>query len=516
MGRKLTRGGKVIRFIETYCLVPEGTRQGKPFKLLDFQKKFIREIYDNPHGTRHAYLSIARRNGKTGLIACLLIVHLIGPEAIKNSQITSGANSREQASLVFNMARKIIEANPELSEKIRIIPSRKMLLGKYRGINTEYQALAAEGSSNLGRSPVLAILDEVGEVKGPTNEFIDAIVTAQGSHENPLLIAISTQAADDQDMFSTWLDDAENYDDKQTVSHVYSGPPDCDLTDIDAIKAANPASGNFRSIDDALAMGEKAKRMPANANTYRRYILNQRVNATEPFISRDLWKQNGDDPWPLDPDLPIYCGLDLSSKKDLTAFSAVQFKGGKWNVHVMAWTPEQGLRERSKTDRVPYETWIDRGLLKTTPGRTVGFEYVIADIATEFKHVEFTQIAYDRWRIDQLRTEMERAGISFPMIEVGQGYRDISPCIESLEEAFLNNNIRHGNNPLLTMAAFNVAITTSPSGDRKFDKKKTTGRIDPMQALVMAFHRGDGDIKTTKKKKSNIDLDSWIANPVIA
>src|SRR5688572_7417454 len=103
----MTRGETVIRFIEDYCRVPEGALVGQPIKLADFQRKFILEIYDNLAGTRRAYLAIARKNGKSALIACLLLAHLVGPEKRLNAQIVSGARSRDQAALIFNLAAKM-------------------------------------------------------------------------------------------------------------------------------------------------------------------------------------------------------------------------------------------------------------------------------------------------------------------------------------------------------------------------------------------------------------------------
>ena len=244
----MTRGERVIAFIERYCIVPEGELLGQPMRLDDFQKRFILAIYDNPHRTDKAYLSIARKNGKTGLIAGILLAHLIGPEAVQNSQIVSGAMSREQAAIVFNLAVKMINLNPKLQEIVHIIPSGKRLVGK--PCNVEYRALSAEGKTAHGLSPVLAILDEVGQIVGPRSEFVDAIVTSQGAHKNPLLIAISTQAASDADLFSIWLDDAKNSKDPHIVSHVYEADKDADVLDPEAWKAANPALGNFRSLDD--------------------------------------------------------------------------------------------------------------------------------------------------------------------------------------------------------------------------------------------------------------------------
>ncbi|HCS17674.1 MAG TPA: terminase, partial [Erythrobacter sp.] len=144
----------------------------KPIKLAEFQRRFILEVYDNPHGTRRGYLSIGRKNGKTALIACILLAHLVGPEAQLNGQLVSGALSRDQAALVFNLASKMVQLSPELSKIIRIVPSGKRLLGL--PMNTEYKALAAEGKTAHGLSPFLAILDEMGQVKGPQSDFVDA------------------------------------------------------------------------------------------------------------------------------------------------------------------------------------------------------------------------------------------------------------------------------------------------------------------------------------------------------
>jgi len=107
----MTRGQKVCKFIERYCLIPEGEHVGKPFKLMPFQRKFIIDVYDNPNGTSRAYLSVARKNGKSALIAAIVLAHLVGSEAKQNSQIISGARSREQASLVYKLAEKMVRLN---------------------------------------------------------------------------------------------------------------------------------------------------------------------------------------------------------------------------------------------------------------------------------------------------------------------------------------------------------------------------------------------------------------------
>ncbi len=142
----MTRAEAIIEFIERYCLIPEGAGVGAAMVLADFQRDFIRDVYDNPAGTRRAFLTIARKNGKSGLIAALLLAHLVGPEAKRNAQLVSGAMSRDQAALVFGLASKMVQLNPRLAKLVRIVPSGKRLIGL--PLNTEYRALAAEGEAN--------------------------------------------------------------------------------------------------------------------------------------------------------------------------------------------------------------------------------------------------------------------------------------------------------------------------------------------------------------------------------
>jgi phage terminase large subunit-like protein len=162
--RKTTRGMKNWRWIERVCYCPEGTHVGEPIRLLKWEKEFIEEIYDNPHVTRRAILSLARKNGKTTLVACLLLVHLCGPEAKgrQNSQIYSAAQSRDQAALVFNLAAKMIRMNTMLRDAVLIHESQKSL--SCPDLGTRYRALSAEATTAYGLSPALVVHDELGQI----------------------------------------------------------------------------------------------------------------------------------------------------------------------------------------------------------------------------------------------------------------------------------------------------------------------------------------------------------------
>lgn len=480
----MTRGEKVIAFIEKYCLIPSGEHVGKPMLLDQFQKSFITDVYDNPYGTSRAYLSIAKKNGKTGLIAGLVLAHVAGPEARQNAQLVSGAQSREQAGIVFDLASKMVMLSPKLSKLIRIVPSGKRLIGLMR--NVEYKALSAEGKTAHGISPYLAILDEVGQVRGPTDEFISAITTSQGAYENPLLIAISTQAPTDGDMFSIWLDAQEAAPDPRVVSHVYAAPKDCALDDRQAWAAANPALGKFRSLAGLEAQARLAMQMPANESEFRNLGLNQRVEAISPFVPRAVWESNGKPAGDLT-GKKVHLGLDLSSVSDLTALVIVGEDGG---VEPHFWLPEFGLAEKSKKDHVPYDLWAKQGFLHTTPGKAIEYEFVAEFLRGVFDRCDVQKVGFDRALMKFLTPWLKKAGFSDAelekFVEFGQGTLSMTPALRELEAGLLQGRFRHGNHPILNMCSANVRVV-GESGGRKFDKSKIRGRIDGMTAFANAL-----------------------------
>jgi phage terminase large subunit-like protein len=488
----MTRGERVCAFIERYCRVPEGDLLGRPIKLEPFQRKFILAVYDNPAGTRRGYLSMARKNGKTATIACILLAHIAGPEAVQNSRIVSGAMSRDQAAEVYNYASKTIELSPDLRRLTKIVPSGKKIRGLKR--NVEYVAISAEGKTAHGKSPVLAILDEVGQIRGPQSDFVDAITTAQGAYLHPLLLAISTQAPSDSDLFSIWLDDALESKDPRIVCHLYAAKKDCDVLDRAEWAAANPALGVFRSLADIEEQADRANRMPSAKNMFRNLGLNQRVETSNPFVSRDVWLSCAGPVLDFG-SAPVWAGLDLSKRTDLTSLILIGKVAGTWHVRSHFWTPEDGLIERSKRDRSPYDVWARQGYLHTTPGATVDYEYVAQDMAAIFAGLDVRAVAYDQYRMDVLQKELDRIGATFPLVPFRQGTASMGPAIDALEAEMLNGRIAHGGHPVLTMCAANVLVTQDATGNRKFDKKKSTGRIDGMVSLAMAF--GAADTKET-------------------
>lgn len=486
--KSITRGERAIAFIEKHCRVPEGKHVGKPLRLMPFQKKFILDVYDNTSGTSRAYLSMARKNGKTALIAALVLVHLVGPEAKLNSQIISGARSRDQAALVYNLAEKMIRLNHDLNSIVRVVPSGKRIIGL--PMNVEFRAIAAEAGTAHGLSPIVAILDEVGQVKGPHDAFVEAIETAQGAHDNPLLLAISTQASTNADLFSTWIDKAKETSSPRIVCHVYSAPNDCDIMDRDAWKAANPALGEFRSLQDVEDFAIRAAELPSAENSFRWLFLNQRIDASSPFVSRSVWAACAAPAKSLR-GTRVYAGLDLSAVNDLTAFVPIGEIDGVWHAHPVFWLPGDGLREKAKADRVPYDVWAREGYLLTAPGKSVDYRFVAEFLRGFCDEYDVAKIAFDRWGFKHLLPWLKEAGftdaeIEGVFVEFGQGYQSMSPALRALESDLLNQRIAHGGHPVLNMCAANAVVTADPAGNRKLDKGKATGRIDGMVALTMA------------------------------
>lgn len=483
---RLTRGNRNIAWVEAMCRIPEGKFVGKPVKLCTFQKKVIRGIYDTP--TRRAIISFGRKNAKTTLSAFLLLLHLVGPEARQNSQLFSAAQSRDQASILFSLAAKMVRMSPDLNAYVTVRDTAKQL--HCAELGTLYRALSAEASTAYGLSPVFVVHDELGQVKGPRSELYEALETASAAQEAPLSIIISTQAPTDADLLSVLIDDAMTKADPAQKVWLFTAPVDMDPFSEQAIRAANPAFDEFMNQPEVLAQAADAKRMPAREPSYRNLILNQRVEARSPFVNRTLWNENSADPADWEGQ-DVFIGLDLSSVSDLTAMVIACPREGGIDLHPSFWLPRDGLADKARTDRVPYDTWASKGLLLTTPGASIEYEFVAEHLRGVFDRCNVLGLAFDRWGMKHLKPWLVRAGFSEEELELfidfGQGYQSMSPALREFESLLLARKIRHGNHPVLAMCAANAVTTSDPAGNRKLDKSKATGRIDGMVAAAMAI-----------------------------
>lgn len=481
-----SRAARNIAWIETHCLVPEGKDVGRPLKLREWQKTELRKIYDNPAGTRMAIISFAKKNGKTSLAACLLLLHLCGPEARRNTQLPSTAQSRDQAAVVFDLASKMVRMSPALSPNVVIRDTVKQL--HCPDLGTLYMALSADSSTAHGKSPAFALHDELGQVRGPRSELFNAVENAMGAHESPMSVVISTQAPTDADLLSVLIDDALAGNDPRIVVSLYTADPEIDPFSEEAIRQANPALGDFLNQMEVMDQAAKAKRMPSQEALYRNYTLNQRVEASNPFVTPSIWATNGAQIGRLG---VVYGGLDLSETSDLTALVLVSPTDGGFAVQPTFWLPSDGLEDRARKDRVPYDVWAKQGHLQTTPGKSVEYGYVAKYIASLFQRLDVRKIAFDRYNMRHLRPWLIEAGLSETLIDerfvdFGQGYASMSPALRNLESLLLSAKLRHAMHPVLRMCSENSVVKTDEAGNRKLDKKRSRGRIDGMVALAMA------------------------------
>ena len=427
--------------------------------------------------------SLPRKNGKTSFSAMLLLLHLVGPEAVPNGQLFSAAQSRDQAAILFALAAKMVRMSHELSQYVAIKDSGKQLI--CADIGTVYRALSAEASTALGLSPTMVIHDELGAVRGPRSDLYEALETAGAAQIAPLSIVISTQAPNPGDLLSTLIDDALTNADPTIKCILYSVPIDADVFDHKTLAKAQP-NWHLMNHTEVFKSASDAQRMPSRESSFRNLVANQRIESVAPFISRGIWILNS-----MTPDdqvfyeEPVYVGLDLSAKTDLTAMVMIAYRE-KWHVKAYFWTPAKGLRDRAKRDRAPYDVWEQQGLIRAIPGAAVDYEAVARDMADILQDCNVQAIAFDRWRFDLLKKELDEIGAAWPLLPFGQGFKDMAPAIDSLEELLLNEQLAHGGNPVLTMCMANARIEKDAAGNRKMNKAKATGRIDGAVALAMA------------------------------
>lgn len=489
---------KIAELLEfaSHLRVGEGDLVGQPLQLMPWQIDFLGRVF-GPRRVRRAILSVARRNGKTGLVAIIVLAALFGPLMVPNSRILSASRSREQAAIVFDYCRKMLQVSG-LIHLVHIKNSAKEILCPRFG--TVYRAISADATTAVGFGVRLAIHDELGQVRGPRDGLYEALSTAMGSYADSLEILISTQAPTDADLFSLLLDDGLSGTDPSIVAALHAAPADCDLLDVDAWLAANPSVVfGVRDRGDLERMAAEAARMPTRENAFRNYQLNQRVSARSPFISPAVWDACGG---PVEEEAfrrgPVHAGLDLSARQDLTAL-VLAAEGADGLVHLRPhiWTPAATMVDRGQRDRVDYALWSAQGHLEALPGPTIDLEaiaYRLAELCSEYP-VE--RIMFDRWRMAELKRWLEKIGawhVINVLAEHGQGFRDMTVAVEVMSQLALEEKLRHGRHPVLRWCMSNLEIDRDPAGNAKPDKSEHFGRVDAAVAAMMACRSLRGDV----------------------
>jgi phage terminase large subunit-like protein len=491
---ELTKAEQVMKFAERYLKIPGGEHVGKPLRLEPFQEAFLYSVFDNPHKTRTAILSMARRNSKSFLTAVILLAYVVGPLAEWNVTTASAAQSRDQAGLIFKFMNEMISLSPELSALVRTQPSQKRALGVPR--NTEYYSMSADARTGYGRSLKVVVLDESGQIVGPNNDFVSMLRTSQGSYDDPLFITISTQAASDGDYLSVLIDDAIRVQDPHSVVHLYTTSEDFDMLDEEGWKYSNPALGVFRSKKDIQEQLHQAHRIPSQSAQAQNLLLNRRVAQDKLWLSPSVWKENSRSPEIeafTRPDAVVSLGLDLSARLDLTA-AVFSVKDDSDDVHLLpfVFTPSSGLEERAARARAPYQAWVASGDLIAVPGAVIEYTWVTEFLKLKMDElgIRVTYVCFDRWRMADFRQAGAPIGFCADSIwkPIGQGYVSMSPRVDSFEALLLQERVRHGGHPVLTFAAASARVMKDPAGNRKIDKARREAKIDALIASLMATY----------------------------
>jgi phage terminase large subunit-like protein len=384
----------------------------------------------------------------------------------------------------------IITRVPWLNARINIVRFRKELEDTVNG--STFAVLAADVAPVHGLSPSFVCYDELAQVL--SRALYDALGTSLGGRAQPLMLVISTQAARDEAPMSELIDyglriERGEINDSGFHLTLYTAPPEADPWKFATWKKANPALGDFRSLEDVKRLALQAQRMPAAEMSFRNLILNQRCDSTSQFLSMATWKAGGDQPCNTNlKGRPCYAGLDLGATKDMTALVLVfADKDGAYDVLPYCWLPGETLQERVDEDGMPYRVWVQQRYLLTFPGRSTDPRTVAMKIAELHGIYGIKALAYDRWRVEDIKRELDAIGCNVELVPFGQGFKDLSPAVDVLERLVEEGKLRHTNHPVLTMAAANAKCEMDSAGNRKLSKRKSTGRIDPLVALTMAL-----------------------------
>ena len=473
---------RVIAFLETLPIV-SGLKAGEQLELLEFQRQFVRGVYESRTDegdrlVRLAALSVARGNGKSALLSGLSLAHLVGPCLEPYGECYAAALDREQAGVLYRQARAYIEATPWIAARVNIRDWHKEITDEES--QSVWRALTSDARKAHGLAPSFWIADEVAQWR--SRELWDNLATGMGKRANAVGVTISTQAADDLHFFSEMLD-------AEPVPSVYvqlhSAPDECQLDDLEAWQAANPALGEFLNADQFEDAAQRAIRSPSFAPSFRLLNLNQRVAAEGRFIEQADWAANGEpfDVHELEGER-CFGGLDLSSTKDLTSLALYFPDHGKllsWH-----WLPADTIPKRVETDRVPYDRWAADGWAEVTVGNArddLAIAMQLADIRSRY---DVQCIAFDRWQMARLMKLLSDEGIDLPMKDFVPGFKSYAAAVDAFETAVLGRKMMHNNNPLLTWQAGNVIVETDPAGNRKPTKPKSFDRIDGIVAAIMA------------------------------
>jgi phage terminase large subunit-like protein len=441
-------GARVIAFIERFVRLPKGKGARQPMKLRPWQKEIIRGLFDRPR-PRQALVSLSRGNGKTTLAAAIALYGLLG-DGVEGAQVLCVASDERQAGIVFNLARRMVELEPRLSDRVQIFQDKLYV----PTTDSMLRTLPAEPGSLLGYDPSLCVVDELGVVTRATWE---AISLTAGKRPRSLTLAISTPAANSDSIMWELVQVGRGGEDRGFYFVEYAAPADCEVTDEDAWYVANPALGDFLHLD-----GMRATLRTSRESSFRRFRLGQWVEGDGEGLPAGAWEECAI-PGPIPEGEKVALGVYGSFTQDSAAIVAVS-AGERPHIDlVRLWEAPEGAHD---------------------------FVVPILDIEEEIRQ------ACGRWKVPLVMFNSSRWARSMQLLaEQGLTIANFTQsnavetrATESFYEGVMNRQLSHSGNPELARHVGNGVLKIDARGAR-FTKETRHARryVDALIATVIAY-----------------------------
>jgi len=490
------KADRAVKFIQNLKHT-KGKWDGKKFMLLPWQEQIVRDIFgivraDGKRQFLTAYVEIPKKQGKSELAAAIAL-YLLYADGEASAEVYGAACDRNQASIVFDVAKQMVMKSPALMKRSKIAAATKRIVN-YSNAGF-YQVLSAETGTKHGLNVSGLVFDEIHAQ--PNRKLYDVLTKGSGdAREQPLFFIITTAGTDKQsicyELHTKALDIMNGRKNDSTFYPVVYGLEEGDDWNDEANwYKANPSLGHTIAIERVREAYKNALENPAEENVFKQLRLNMWTNSTVVWIPEHIYDKGNS---PIDIDSlagrDCYAGLDLASTSDITAFVLVfppRSEDEKYIVLPFFWLPEDTLELRCRRDHVLYDVWERQGYIHTTEGNVIHYGFIERFIEDLGKKYHIKEIAYDRWNATQMVQNLEDEG--FTMVPFGQGFKDMSPPSKELYKLLMEGSIIHGGNPVLKWMAQNVVMRTDPAGNIKPDKERSVEKIDGIVALIMGLDR---------------------------
>jgi len=490
------KADRAVKFIENLCHT-KGKWAGKRFWLLPWQEQLIRDIFgivkaDGYRQFRTAFVEICKKVGKSELAAAIAL-YLLYADNEPSAEVYGAAADRQQASIVFDVARQMVEMSPALLKRSKIMGATKRIVNY--GNAGYYQVLSAEVGGKHGFSVSGLVFDEIHTQ--PNRQLYDVLTKGSSdARQNPLHFIITTAGTDRHsiayELHTKAIDILEGRRvDPTFYPVVYGLKDDEDWEDEANWYKVNPSLGYTVDIERLRDAYREAKQNPADEITFRWLRMNQWVSSTTAWIPDQIY-QRGNEEIDLKSleGRDCYGGLDLSSTGDITAFVLMfppRNDEEKYILLPFFWVPEETIPQRVKANSVPYDVWERQGYLMSTEGNVIHYDFIEKFIEELGEKYHILELAFDRWGATQMVQDLE--GMGFTVVPFGQGYSSMSAPTKEFYKILMEGNMVHGGHPVLRWMAGNVVIDTDPAGNIKVTKARSKEKIDGIVAAIMALDR---------------------------